>query len=102
MTPAPERALELADYLEHKLDNDQDALVKFAAMSTKEVKAEIAAILRRYAEIAPKWQAVLDAKPVAIIHDGTYTHEGEWASQVVRITMNPLAAYEELIIKPGQ
>ena len=90
-TPTPERALELAAILE--LGS------RFKAMQRS---GEIAAILRHYAEIAPKYQAVLDAEPVA------YRFDGGWA-ELVRTNsfdyhegQGLIVGGQPLIIKPTQ
>lgn len=56
MTPkvSPERALELAN-----------KVAGGGGKITQEDDASIIAILRAYADLAQKWQAVLDAEPVA-------------------------------------
>lgn len=59
-TPTPERALELAK--EFEIPEDERDL--YCEDEAKKVE-DCAAILRHYAEILPKWQAVLDAEPVA-------------------------------------
>lgn len=72
MTPTPERALELAD--EYDRQADRHILIAadpFADAEWQQEQAdeclEKATILRHYAEILPKWQAVLDAEPVGSV-----------------------------------
>jgi hypothetical protein len=65
MTPTPERALELADLLEVCQPN---VLINGAPVD------EIRAYLRHYADIAPRWQAVLDAEPVAWLVHAEYPY----------------------------
>lgn len=71
----PERALELADEYAGLVKERRRLSKRYADLAEPvialsiEVEAadleEKAAIFRHYAEILPKWQAVLDAEPVA-------------------------------------
>jgi hypothetical protein len=56
MNITPTRALELANIVEEWADAQTDGL-----------EFEVSAFLRAYAEIAPRWQAVLDAEPVVYV-----------------------------------
>lgn len=96
MNITPERALELADTLEIEAD-----CIAVAAHLTdtdpQEVteKRDAAAILRHYAEILPKWQAVLDAEPVA-------WRNPESTSEDYAFSFWPSPSYcVSLIIKPA-
>jgi len=59
MNITPERAIDLAEEIDSALKAGE-----FIGEGLAEA-ADCLAILRHYAEIAPKWQAVLDAEPVA-------------------------------------
>lgn len=103
MNVTPERSLELAD--EYDRQAERHILIAtdpFADAGWQQEQAgeclEKAAILRHYAEIAPKWQAVLDAEPVALIEwSKSNVHGGV---EIVAALLQPAIAGAQLIIKP--
>lgn len=89
MNPTPERALELANILTGPM------------VAERSEEDEAAAILCAYADLYRKWQAVLDAEPVAEVcvnysDDDRYKHAIDYNSTKV----DSIAIGAQLIIKP--
>lgn len=87
----PERALELANLI-GRLTGPC-----FAELSPGTAK-EAAAVLRHYAELSQKWQAVLDAEPLGILVNVPGSYLVTWDEQAM------LKSYQgtcRLIIKPA-
>ena len=92
-----QRALELANEIEPVRDYKIKKLTLWNPAAS-----EIVAILRHYAEIAPKWQAVLDAEVVATVCGHSYpVPEGVSFSSKDWDRLYALPAGTELIIKPA-
>ena len=93
MTPTPERALWLAEMLgDLRLAVFSDSVGNSPDLF---VAAELIGMLRAYADIAPKYQAVLDAEPVASVEGGQLDIDGAWCGVV-----SGIIADCQLIIKP--
>lgn len=88
MNTTPERALELAEYMIDDMNGD--------VLPGGLVATEVAAVCRAYAELAKKWQAVLDAEPIDDAFwngRGTSLGDASW-----HVKNRPECAH--LIIKP--
>ena len=116
MTPTPERALELAELCENEAESGFDAAERAAGtpeladayMHGVRISREKAAILRHYAEILPKWQAVLDAEPTnddfqqaAMLIADHFDYPWQYMPEQGRADLRGLARKIVAIIKPA-
>lgn len=97
-----ERALELADACAENASKIRAFSSKYGYGDDDEIKDGIKfwldneSALRHYAEILPKYQAIMAAEPFAAIDDdGDITIDGSWCGNIRAIAVNV-----KLIIKP--
>lgn len=98
MTPTPERALAFAKALKDSADESRPrtwAEREQRIVLLADHAEEIARMLTHYAEILPKWQAVLDAEPVATVSYHRFRLL-EWL-----VSNDSVASGTQLIIKPA-
>lgn len=77
-----QRALELADFAD-ECAASLDELLGDLSSTTVVAYRELAKLARHYAEIAPKWQAVLDAEPVAVVCNPGAFVKIDWTAEPV-------------------
>lgn len=106
MNITPERALEFAKLLEANEVVFNDGQYDYYLTDLFPEAFDVAAILRHYAEIAPKWQAVLNAEPVArVVKWNAVTDKANrWFSgiNVVDNALDHIHGGTDLIIKPKE
>lgn len=110
MNITPERILELAEWAEDTASyfdtTDEHGYIICEAEEEKQIYLQISACLKSYAEILPKWQALLNAEPVAYGLTNTAITGNPHALMVLAIEIPPNGQYggalwHPLIIKPA-